>query len=80
VITLRMYADRKQWKVPFITVTASMDRTQEGAVVNTELHLEVDLPKDLPIEQRERLLQIAKACPVHRTLENPLHISAGLKA
>ncbi len=29
----------------------------------------VSLPKELPEDQRERLLQIAAKCPVHRTLE-----------
>jgi len=77
-ITLRMYADRKQWPVASIGVTATMDRDQSGAVVDTRIHLTVDLPAGLPQEQRERLLQIAKACPVHRTLENPIHLSSAL--
>jgi putative redox protein len=29
----------------------------------------MNLPKELPEEQRERLTQIAAKCPVHRTLE-----------
>ncbi len=77
-ITLRMYADRKQWSVGSIGVTVSMHREQEGSKVDTRLSILVDLPKDLPADQRERLLQIAKACPVHRTLENPIHLSAQL--
>lgn len=77
-ITLRMYADRKQWVVGHIGVTVDMVREQEGAQVETHLVIKVDLPADLPQDQRERLLQIAKACPVHRTLENPIHISAEL--
>ncbi len=77
-ITLRMYADRKQWSVPSIGVTVSMKREQEGSKVDTHLSILVDLPKDLPADQRDRLLQIAKACPVHRTLENPIHLSARL--
>ena len=31
--------------------------------------LVVKLPKELPEEQREKLMQIAAKCPVHRTLE-----------
>jgi putative redox protein len=31
--------------------------------------MKVQLPKELPEDQRERLLQIAAKCPVHRTLE-----------
>ena len=29
----------------------------------------VELPKELPEDQRERLMQIAAKCPVHRALE-----------
>lgn len=77
-ITLRMYADRKEWSVDEIGVTVTMDRDQEGAKVDTRITIALDLPSDLTGEQRQRLLQIARACPVHRTLENPIHLSAHL--
>jgi putative redox protein len=73
-ITLRMYADRKQWSVGPIDVTAVMDRSQEGNKVDTRIRLEVRLRADLPADQRARLLQIAAMCPVHRTLENPVQM------
>ncbi len=79
-ITLRMYADRKQWNVAPIGVTVTMERTQSGSSIDTRIHLEVDLPQHLSDEQRVRMLQIARSCPVHRTLESPIHLSAGLKA
>jgi putative redox protein len=31
--------------------------------------MKVKLPKELPQEQRDRLMQIVAKCPVHRTLE-----------
>ena len=31
--------------------------------------MDVQLPKELPEEQREKLMTIAAKCPVHRTLE-----------
>ena len=31
--------------------------------------MKVKLPKELPEEQRERVMQVAAKCPVHRTLE-----------
>jgi putative redox protein len=31
--------------------------------------MQVRMPKELPEEQREKLMQIAAKCPVHRTLE-----------
>jgi putative redox protein len=77
-ITLRMYADRKEWNVGTITVRVALDRKQEGREVESSIHLEVELPSDLTQEQRERLLQIAQACPVHRTLEGPIHLSTSM--
>lgn len=74
-ITLRMYADRKGWDTGGITVNAVLDRTQSGRNVESNIRLELRFGKELPPEQRERLLQIANACPVHRTLLNPMNIS-----
>jgi putative redox protein len=78
-ITLRMYADRKQWDVGGISVHAAMDRTQEGRAIESRIHVEVTFGKELPAEHRERLLQIAGACPVHRTLESPITLTRSLK-
>jgi putative redox protein len=79
-ITMRMYAERKGWDTGGITVEATLDRTQNGREVESRIHLEVGFGSPLAPEQRERLLQIAGACPVHRTLESPLHLSRALKA
>ncbi len=76
-ITLRMYADRKGWEVKGITVHADLVRTQEGREVESRIQLNVELPGTMSAEQRERMLQIAAACPVHRTLQSPMHISIG---
>lgn len=78
-ITLRMYADRKQWDVGGISVHAALDRTQEGRTIESRIHLDVSFDKEVPAEQRERLLQIAGACPVHRTLESPITLTRSLR-
>ena len=77
-ITLRMYADRKQLPVRRVEVTCSMDRKAEGGAVDTAFHLTVLVDGDITPEQRERMLQIAAMCPVHRTLTGPLRITAAL--
>ena len=77
-ITLRMYADRKQWDTGGITVQAALERTQAGRAVESRIHLEIAFGKEMPADQRERLLQIASACPVHRTLESPIHLTSSL--
>jgi putative redox protein len=78
VITLRMYVDRKQLPVTHLEVTCTMDRKAGSGSVDTAFHLAVKVEGDLTDEQRERVLQIAKMCPVHKTLTSPLRITAAL--
>ena len=66
-ITMEMYAERKGWEVGEITVDVEYEAAQRGSP--TRFTMEVQLPKELPEEQRERLMQIAAKCPVHRALE-----------
>jgi putative redox protein len=66
-ITMEMYATRKGWDVGEVVVEVQYEPAQRGSP--TRFAMEVQFPKELPEEQRERLLQIAAKCPVHRTLE-----------
>jgi putative redox protein len=66
-ITMEMYADRKGWDIGDIQVNVDYEPAQRGSP--TKFTMEVRLPKELPDEQREKLMQIAAKCPVHRTLE-----------
>jgi putative redox protein len=75
-MTLRMYADRKDW--PLQSVTVRLDHAKihakDCAECETEkgkldrIEKELELEGDLDDEQRKRLLEIADKCPVHRTL------------
>ena len=66
-ITMEMYAQRKGWDVGEIVVDVDYEPAQRGSP--TRFAMDIGLPKELPEEQRERLLHIAAKCPVHRTLE-----------
>src|SRR5947199_7074339 len=66
-ITIEMYADRKGWQIGEVVVDVDYEPAQRGSP--TKFEMTVKLPKELPEEQRERLMQIAARCPVHRTLE-----------
>jgi putative redox protein len=66
-ITMEMYARRKGWELGEVVVDVDYEPAQRGSP--TKFSMEVRLPKELPEDQRERLLQIAAKCPVHRTLE-----------
>ncbi|HRP58417.1 OsmC family protein [Agriterribacter sp.] len=69
-ITLRMYVQRKQWKVDVINVKANLVRGEVPGAPNT-FYCEVNVNGDINEDQKKRLLQIAKACPVSRLLGKP---------
>jgi putative redox protein len=66
-VTLEMYADRKGWNIGDVTIEVKYEPAQRGSP--TRFEISVKLPKELPEDQRERLMQIVARCPVHRTLE-----------
>jgi putative redox protein len=66
-ITIEMYARRKGWQIGEVEVEVDYEPAQRGSP--TKFHMTTRLPKELPEDQRERLMQIAAKCPVHRTLE-----------
>jgi putative redox protein len=66
-VTMEMYAQRKGWDIGDLSVDVSYEPAQRGSP--TKFQMTVKLPKELPAEQRTKLMQIAAKCPVHRTLE-----------
>lgn len=66
-VTIEMYADRKGWNIGDVTIDVVYEPAQRGSPTRFEIN--VKLPKELPEDQRERLMQIVARCPVHRTLE-----------
>jgi putative redox protein len=67
-ITMEMYAARKGWDVGDIVVDVDYEPAQRGSP--TRFTMDIQLPKELSEDQRERLMIIAAKCPVHRTLES----------
>jgi putative redox protein len=86
-ITVRMYADRKQWPLKGLKVHLTHDKVyakdceecedRPGKVDSFERVLELE--GDLSPEQRQRLLEIADKCPVHNTLTSSSRIVTRLK-
>ncbi|MEH6308480.1 OsmC family protein [Olivibacter sp. CPCC 100613] len=77
-ITLRMYADRKQWDLQEVIITAKMEVVPSSHQQTTYIKNHIKLVGNLDDSQRQRLLQIAKLCPVHKILSNPIVVDGNL--
>jgi len=83
-----MYADRKQWPLQGVQVRLGHSRihaedcatcdTREGML--DQIDVEISLIGDLSDIQRQRLMEIANHCPVHRTLLGEIQIRMSLSA
>lgn len=81
-MTMRMYAERKKWPVEQISVELDHSRDHGSDCMECdEANPKIDVIKrsiaitgNLDADQRQRMMQIADMCPVHRTLHNKLVI------
>lgn len=73
-ITLRMYAQRKGWSIEQISVKVDLAKSDDTPAGNQTFYCEVSVKGNLAEEQMARLLQIAKACPIHRLLTRPCDV------
>ncbi len=86
-MTLRMYAELKQLPLHHVRVTLRHEKvhaadcaeceTREGRIDRIER--DIALEGDLTPEQRQRLLEIANKCPVHRTLHSEVWVATRLE-
>lgn len=87
-MTIALYARRKQWPLEGVTVRLRHSRihakdcadceTKDGTL--DRIDREIELAGPLGDEQRQRLLEIASRCPVHRTLVSEIDIRTQLRA
>lgn len=86
-MTLRLYADRKGIALEAVTVRLRHDKIHERDCVDCEgkekkidfIEREIELHGDIDPPTRQKLLDIANRCPVHRTLESSTRIQSKLK-
>ncbi|HAJ92959.1 MAG TPA: osmotically inducible protein C [Gammaproteobacteria bacterium] len=86
-ITLRMYADHKQWPLENIAVRLHHRKIHAKDCAACEattgkidlIGREIELSGPLDSTQRERLLEIANKCPVHRTLKSETLVETRLQ-
>lgn len=81
-MTLRMYADRKDWPLARASVRLSHEKIHAKDCADCEekegkidrIERAITIAGDLDDEQRARLMEIADKCPVHRTLTGTIDI------
>jgi putative redox protein len=75
-ITLRMYATRKGWNLTDVKVEVTFEENSTENKFN--IIRNIQLFGDLDMDQKNRLLNIADKCPVHKILTNPIEITTEL--
>ena len=86
-MTMRMYAERKGYKLEHAEVRLSHDKIHADDCENCEtksgkidqIKAEITLTGDLSDEKRQKIFEIAERCPVHRTITSEIIIEATLK-
>ncbi len=87
-ITVQMYAKRKEWELENIKVDIDYDKKHAVDCENCEdqnatldtFSKRIGFTGNLTEEQRSRLIEISKKCPVHKTLENKIQIITELNS
>ena len=86
-MTLRLYANRKKIELDDVEIRLRHERVHADDCAHCDeqprrierITREIQLFGSLTDAQRQRLLEIADRCPVHRTLEGELEIQSELK-
>lgn len=86
-MTLRMYADHKKWPLREVRVhlqhqkihSKDCEACEDDAKKIDQIERVIELEGDLSRKQKERLIEIANKCPVHKTLHTPTEVVTKLR-
>jgi uncharacterized OsmC-like protein/pimeloyl-ACP methyl ester carboxylesterase len=82
-MTLQMYAKRKKWPLENVFVYLEHGKiyaedSQESKMID-HISRKIKMEGNLTSEQKQRLLEIAEKCPVHKTLHSLISIDSKLE-
>ena len=69
LITMRMYIDRKGWNIPEIGVKVNMFQETANEKTVTVIDRDIVFMSEVEPEQKIRLIEIVKHCPISKILE-----------
>lgn len=86
LMTVKMYANRKGWELDDLYLELRHDKRHDEDCANCDnpkskidvIEKELIIKGSLSEEQLDKLLDISKKCPVHRTLEGDISIKSSL--
>lgn len=86
VMTVKMYARRKKWPLDDLFLELKHHKSHDSDCKNCEdrqskidiIEKELIIEGDLSEKQADKLLEISKKCPVHRTLQSDIKIESSV--
>lgn len=86
-MTVALHARNKKWPLQEVSVRLNHSRIHAEDCANCETKVglidhidsEIELTGTLTKEQRDKVLEIAEKCPVHRTLTSEINTRTRLK-
>lgn len=75
-VTLKIYADRKEWDLGKIEINVSVenDKIAQKAIFNRQ----IGFSNTLDNKQQDRLLKVAESCPIHKLLHGEIEVKTEL--
>ena len=73
-MTLKMYSGRKGWDLQNAIVTVHAERVDDVEKMTRD----IELVGNLDAEQKERLMDIANKCPIHKALTGEIQLKTQL--
>jgi len=77
-ITMRMYADQKNWPLDNIEISLNVEVDKTVTPQTTRIKVDINLIGDLDDVQKERIIKVGEKCPIHKILTNPVTIETNM--